>query len=187
MHPPSLFLTALSRVYPANLPSRLPPGMHLPSPTLINHYSRGIPKSLDGWTDGRMEGRKEGRKGRRIRGGRVARLLRIFENVSAERRGGEGVESVMSRNLGVPRIYSRWRGGSTNRACREFAIVIREYGGWFVLWTRLAACNWRMPVFRFFFRVCCVRATRAPQFFGNDRSIVCILALFVDNVVDGTN
>lgn len=55
MHPPSLLLTALSRVYPANLPSRLPPGMHLSSPTLINHYSHGIPKSLDGWTGGRKE------------------------------------------------------------------------------------------------------------------------------------
>lgn len=123
--------------------------------SLPHPYQPLLPRNteISGWMDGRTDGRK-GEAGR-IRGGRVARLLRIFENVSAERRGGEGVESVMSRNLGVPRIYSRWRGGSTNRACREFAIVIREYGGWFVLWTRLAACNWRMPVFRFFFRVCC--------------------------------
>lgn len=52
----------------------------------------------------------------------------------------EGVESVMSRNLGVPRIYSN-RGGEG----REFAVVIRggsRYGhGWL---------NWRM-VFRFSF------------------------------------
>lgn len=132
MHPPSLFLTALSRVYPANLPSRLPPGMHLSSPTLINHYSHGIPKSLDGWTGGRKE-----EAGRIPEGEEESRAsLNLGE---CTRGKGEGVESVMSRNLGVPRIYSRWRGGSTNRACREFAIVIYEYAGWFVLWTRLAA------------------------------------------------
>lgn len=82
-----------------------------------------------------MEGRRrleEFRRGRKSR----APLVNLGE---CTRGKGEGVESVMSRNLGVPRIYSRWRGGSTNRACREFAIVIYEYAGWFVLWTRLAA------------------------------------------------
>lgn len=127
-----------------------------------------------------MEGRRrleEFRRGRKSR----APLVNLGE---CTRGKGEGVESVMSRNLGVPRIYSRWRGGSTNRACREFAIVIiyntntlagLYYGhGWL-----------QLPVFRFFFRFV-VGGTRAPQFFANDRSIVC-MALFADNVVDGTN
>lgn len=87
------------------------------------------------WMDGRVEGRRRLEEFRRERKSR-APLVNLGE---CTRGKGEGVESVMSRNLGVPRIYSRWRGGSTNRACREFAIVIYEYAGWFVLWTRLAA------------------------------------------------
>lgn len=55
----------------------------------------------------------------------------------------EGVESVMSRNLGVPRIYSN-RGGEG----REFAVVIRR----FVLWTRLVELADGISVFfRFVF------------------------------------
>lgn len=100
-----------------------------PYPTITPTEYRNL------WMDGRVEGRRrleEFRRGRKSR----APLVNLGE---CTRGKGEGVESVMSRNLGVPRIYSRWRGGSTNRACREFAIVIYEYAGWFVLWTRLAA------------------------------------------------
>lgn len=90
----------------------------------------------------------------------------------------EGVESVMSRNLGVPRIYSRRRGGSTNRACREFAIVIRIR--WLVCIVDTVGCTGGCQYFGFSFGLLLsgarVRRNSLAMIVRFD------MALFADNV-----